>query len=92
MIPQIMPSLFAAFCLTSAVAIGAYGTALALVGTQVNILPLLLYSKISETGSDFPAAAAMSVILMAICCLVVTAAELFVRQMRASGEAAGHSA
>ena len=92
MIPQIMPSLFAAFCLTSAVAIGAYGTALALVGTQVNILPLLLYSKISETGSDFPAAAAMSVILMAICCLVVTAAELFVRQMRASSGAIGHSA
>jgi putative spermidine/putrescine transport system permease protein len=92
MIPQIMPSLFAAFCLTSAVAIGAYGTALALVGTQVNILPLLLYSKISESGSDFPAAAAMSVILMAICCLVVTAAEVLVRRMRANGDATGRGA
>jgi ABC-type spermidine/putrescine transport system permease subunit II len=39
MLPQILPSLVAAFCLTSAVAVGAYGTALALVGTQVNILP-----------------------------------------------------
>ena len=58
-------------------AIGAYGTALALVGTQVNILPLLLFSKISDTGSDFPAAAAMSVVLMSICVLVIAIAEIF---------------
>ncbi len=30
------------------------GKALALAGTQVNILPLVLYSKISETGTDLP--------------------------------------
>ena len=76
LLPQVYPSLIAAFCLTSAVAVGAYGTALALVGTQVNILPLLLYSKISETGLDFPAAAALSLVLMAICCLVIALAEL----------------
>lgn len=76
LLPQIAPALLAAFCLTSAVAIGAYGTALALVGTQVNILPLVLYSKISETGSDFPAAAALSLILMGICCAVIALAEL----------------
>ena len=76
LVPQIMPSLIAAFCLTAAVAIGAYGTALALVGTQVNILPLVLYSKISETGSDFPAAAALSVVLMGICCSVIALAEI----------------
>lgn len=75
LLPQLFPSLLAAFCLTAAVAIGAYGTALALVGTQVNILPLGLFSKISETGSDFPGAAALSVLLMAICCLVVALAE-----------------
>ncbi len=34
LVPQVMPALITAFCLTSAVAIGAYGTALALVGTQ----------------------------------------------------------
>ena len=75
MIPQIFPSLVAAYCLTAAVAIGAYGTALALVGTRVNILPLMLYSKISETGSDFPAAA-LSVVLMGICCTVIALAEV----------------
>jgi len=77
LIPQVLPTAVAAFCLVAAVAIGAYGTALALVGTQVNILPLELYSKISGTGSDFPAAAALSVILMALCCLVLSAGEVY---------------
>lgn len=75
LVMQVLPSAIAAFCLTAAVAIGAYGTALALVGTQVNILPLVLYSKISETGSDFPAAAALSIILMAITTLIMGGAE-----------------
>lgn len=75
LLPQTFPSLVAAFCLTAAVAVGAYGTALALVGTQVNILPILLYSKISETGTDFPAAAALSIVLMAICCGIIALAE-----------------
>lgn len=75
MLPQIMPSLVAAFCLTSAVAVGAYGTALALVGTQVNILPLFLFSKISETGTDLPAASATSLVLVAICAVVVAIGE-----------------
>ena len=64
LVPQMLPSAVAAFCLVAAVAIGAYGTALALVGTQVNILPLLLYSQISVSGTDFPAAAALSVVLL----------------------------
>lgn len=76
MIPQILTTAFTAFCLIAAVVIGAYGTALALVGTQVNILPLQLYSMISETGSDFPAAAALSLLLMAMCSSVMAAGEL----------------
>ncbi|MEN3931725.1 ABC transporter permease [Microvirga sp. W0021] len=80
MLPQIMPSLVAAFCLTSAVAIGAYGTALALVGTQVNILPLVLYSKVSETGTDLPAASAISIILVAICTIVIALGEVVGRK------------
>lgn len=75
LLPQIVPSLMAAYCLTAAVAIGAYGTALALVGTQVNILPLLLYSKISETGTDLPSAAAISIVLVALCSLVIVLGE-----------------
>ena len=75
MLPQIFPGLVAAFCLCAAVAIGAYGTALALVGTQIPILPIMLYSTLSETGSDFPAAAALSVLLMGLCCAVIGFAE-----------------
>jgi putative spermidine/putrescine transport system permease protein len=76
LLPQVFPVLLRAFCLTSAVAIGAYGTALALVGTQLNILSLLLYSKISETGADFPSASALSVVLMAICCAIIGLSEI----------------
>jgi len=76
LIPQILPTAFTAFCLVVAVVIGAYGTALALVGTQVNILPLQLYSMISETGTDFPAAAALSLLLMAICSCVIAVGEV----------------
>ncbi|GAA4415557.1 ABC transporter permease [Advenella faeciporci] len=78
MLPQILPSLVSAYCLTAAVAMGAYGTALALVGTQMNILPLLLYSKISEGGTDLPSAAAISLILMALCCIIIALGEVFV--------------
>lgn len=77
MLPQIAPSIAAAFALTASVAIGAYGTALALVGTQVNILPLMLYSKISENGTDMPAAAVMSIALMALCAIIIVIAEVF---------------
>lgn len=77
LVPQVAPAGVAAFCLVAAVALGAYGTALALVGTQLNILPLVIYSKISETGSDFPAAAALSLVLMALCTLVMAVGELF---------------
>ncbi len=82
MVPQVMPGLIASFCLTSAVTMGAYGTALALVGTQMNILSLLLYSKVSEGGTDMPAAAAISLILMAICCLVIALGEVFVSRSK----------
>ena len=75
LIPSVLPSAMVSFCLVMAVAFGAYGTALALVGTQVNILPLLLYSKISDVGSDFPAAAALSVVLLAGCTLIMAAGE-----------------
>jgi putative spermidine/putrescine transport system permease protein len=78
------------FCLITAVVIGAYGTALALVGTQVNILPLQLYSMISESGSDFGAAAALSLVLMAICSSVMAVGEtVAARRERSQGLAPG---
>lgn len=76
LLPQILPTAFTAFCLIAAVVVGAYGTALALVGTRVNILPLQLYSMISETGTDFAAAAALSLILLAFCSSIMAVGEI----------------
>jgi putative spermidine/putrescine transport system permease protein len=76
LLPQIAPTLFSAFCLVAAVAIGTYGTALALVGTQINILPLRLYGMVSDAGSDFPLAAATSLVLLVVCSLIMTLAEI----------------
>ena len=75
-LPQVAPTFLAAFCLVAAVAIGAYGTALALVGTQLNILPLRLYSLIADAGADFPLASAVSVLLLAVCSLIMAVAEI----------------
>jgi putative spermidine/putrescine transport system permease protein len=73
LLPQVAAPVVASFCLVAAVVFGAYGTALALVGTQLPILPLRLYSLISETGSDFPAAAALALFITAVCSTVLTA-------------------
>ncbi len=86
MLPQLVPTLAAAFCLVAAVVFGAYGTALALVGTRVSILPLQLYSMIAETGSDFPAAAALSIVLTGCCSAIIAAGEV-VAARREPGDA-----
>ncbi len=75
LLPQVAAPVIAAYCLVAAVVFGAYGTALALVGTQLPILPLRLYSAISETGSDFPAAAALALLITAACSSVLAIGE-----------------
>jgi putative spermidine/putrescine transport system permease protein len=75
MLPQIAGPVVGAGCLIAAVVFGAYGTALALVGTNLEILPLQLYTLISESGSDFPAAAALALLITAACSAVLTAGE-----------------
>lgn len=75
LIPQVFPTALAAYCLVVAVAFGAYGTALALVGSQVNILPLQLFTMISDANTDFAQAAALALILTALCSIVMTAGE-----------------
>jgi putative spermidine/putrescine transport system permease protein len=77
LVPQIAAPLGAAFCLVAAVVFGAYGTALALVGTQLHILPLQLFSLISESGTDFAAAAALALLITAACAAILTTGEWF---------------
>ena len=64
--PELRPTLLSTWCLIAAIALGTYGTALALVGTQINILPLLLYVKVSDGSSDLAGAAVMSILLAAL--------------------------
>jgi putative spermidine/putrescine transport system permease protein len=78
LVPQILPTAVAAFCLVLAVALGAYGTALALVGTQVNILPLQLFTLVSDAGTDFPVAAALALVLTALCTAAMAIGEAVV--------------
>ena len=77
MLPQLAGPIAASACLVAAVVFGAYGTALALVGTRLPILPLQLYSLVSETGSDFPAAAALALLITAACSAIMSAGAWF---------------
>ena len=54
----------------------------ALAGTQINILPLLMYLKLSDGQTDFPQAAALSLVLMAVCTCVLALGECLARQRR----------
>jgi putative spermidine/putrescine transport system permease protein len=77
LLPQVAPTALVGFCLVVAVAFGAYGTALALVGSgQVNILPLQLFAMVSDAGADWAETAALAVVLTALCSAVMAAGEV----------------
>ena len=82
MLAQVAPSVLANACLVAAIAMGTYGTALALAGTQLNILPLMLYAQIGDGGSDFGVAAALSLLLMALCVAVMGVGDALARRRR----------
>jgi putative spermidine/putrescine transport system permease protein len=75
LLPQIAAPMLSAFALVAAVAVGAYGTALALVGSQVNILPLQLFTMVSDAGSDFAVTATLGLVLAGICTAVMGVGE-----------------
>jgi putative spermidine/putrescine transport system permease protein len=89
-VPEVAPSVIASACLVAALAMGTYGTALALVGTQLNILPLLLLAKVGDGGGDFPAAAALSLVLLGICVIVLGVGDVITTRREQSSLAQGH--
>jgi len=89
-LPEVLPSVFSCGCLVAAIAMGTYGTALALSGTQLNILPLMLLAKIGDGSSDFAGAAAISLILMFICVVVMGAGDAVTRKRERSAIGASH--
>ncbi|MBC7331127.1 MAG: ABC transporter permease subunit [Synergistetes bacterium] len=62
-LPSIAPSVIAGSSLLFAVSMGAFGTAFALTGTGVNIVPLLIYTHISEVSIELGRADALAVLL-----------------------------
>ena len=77
-LPEVAPAVLASAFFVSRVAMGTYGTALALADTQLNILPLLLLlAKVGDGGNDSVCAAAISLVLMFMCALVLGASDVF---------------
>lgn len=89
-VPEVLPSVISSGCMVAALAMGTYGTALALVGTQLNILPLMLLAQVSDGGADFGMAAALSLVLMLVCVIVMGAGDVFTRQRERNVVGAGH--
>ncbi|KQR77255.1 ABC transporter permease [Burkholderia sp. Leaf177] len=89
-VPEVAPSVLSSACLVAALAMGTYGTALALVGTQLNIVPLLLLAKVSDSGGDFPEAAAMSIVLLGICILVLGVGDVITSRREQASLERGH--
>lgn len=89
-VPEVAPSVLSSACMVAALAMGTYGTALALVGTQLNILPLMLLAQVSDGGSDFSLAAALSLVLMVVCVIVMGVGDVVTRKHERGAVDAGH--
>ncbi|MCF7935454.1 MAG: ABC transporter permease subunit [Synergistales bacterium] len=66
LLPMLAPSVLAGSSLLFAVSMGAFGTAFALTGTGVKILPLVIYTHVSEVAADINAADALAIILTTV--------------------------
>jgi len=82
---EVAPSVLSNACMVAAIAMGTYGTALALVGTQLNILPLMLFAQVGDGGADLGQAAALSLLLMALCVIVMGIGDAIARQREHHG-------
>lgn len=79
--PLVRPSLLAGSSLLFAVSMGAFGTAFALVGTGVNIMPLLIYTQMSEVSVNLQEANALAVVLVVVTTAIVVLYErIFTRR------------
>ncbi len=81
--PMLGPSLLAGSSLLFAVSMGAFGTAFALTGTAVKILPLVIYNQISDVTVEVSRANALAIILTAVTTLVIVLYERSFARKRA---------
>lgn len=85
LLPMFLPSMLAGSSLLFAVSMGAFGTAFALSGTGVNIMPLVIYTQTSDITVNISEADALAITLAVVTTFVVWLYEtLNSRRMRHS--------
>jgi putative spermidine/putrescine transport system permease protein len=81
LLPMIGPAVLAGSSLLFAVSMGAFGTAFSLTGIGVKILPLVIYTHVSELSTEIAKADALAVLLTVITTLIILGYErCFVRR------------
>jgi len=71
LLPMLLPAVLAGSSLLFAVSMGAFGTAFALTGTGVKILPLVIYTHVSEVSVDIGRADALAIILALVTTVLI---------------------
>lgn len=79
LLPMLLPSLLSGSSLLFAVSMGAFGTAFALTGTSVKILPMVIYTQVSDMSTDIAQADALAVVLTLVTTGVIVLYERFFR-------------
>lgn len=71
LLPMLGPAILAGSSLLFAVSMGAYGTAFALTGVAVKILPLVIFTHVSDLAADIEKADALAVVLALVTTVVI---------------------
>lgn len=71
LLPMLGPSILAGSSLLFAVSMGAFGTAFALTGVGVKILPLVIFTHVSEVSVDISRADALAIVLTVVTTAVI---------------------
>ena len=78
-LPALKPAILAGSALLFSVSMGAWATAWALVGVRVNILPLTIYTQISDVSYDIEQANALAVALTVVTTVAIYMYRKFLR-------------
>lgn len=84
-IPSLAPGFISGLSIQFAGMLGAFGTVLALVGGEKNLLSIQIYFQTSESTYNLPQAASLSVVLIFIISVVLSILNAFERKLRRSG-------
>ncbi|BAL81494.1 ABC transporter permease [Caldisericum exile] len=84
-IPSLAPGFISGLSIQFAGMLGAFGTVLALVGGEKNLLSIQIYFQTSESTYNLPQAAALSVTLILIISIVLSILNIFEKKLKPGG-------